>query len=227
MVRFIPYIFALGLSVLPLGSARADGVLLHSSPALSLATPCNPGASCAYSWTLASRMGHILRFVEDRYGPRDRGWTLLGVEFTSNPTPQVWYPTYGDKGGMVIIQLTRSAATDETQALFQLSHEVVHLLSPGGPGGAANVLEEGLATYTSLEYLSTIGKPVGVEYIDSPRYLAAYRAVSRLAKRSDFTAGMRALRAQHRTISRVQPIDLQRAWPGLSGAEARMLAADF
>ena len=226
MNRFATYVLA---ALIGLGApgARADSGLVHSSPALTLATPCDPGASCAFSWTVASRMGHILSFVEERYGSRDTGWTLLGVEFTVRDTPQVWYPTFDGIGDTIIIQLSRSAATNETQALFQLAHEVVHLLSPAGPGTRASVLEEGLATVASLDYLAAIDRAVGPDYIDSPRYERAYRLVAGIANRPDFAGGIRALRARHGRLSGLNPIDLQRAWPGLSGDTARALAAGF
>ena len=226
MHRFATYAFV-ALASLSTSDARADSGWVHSSPSLTLAKPCNSDASCAFSWTVASRMGHILRFVESRYGPRDRNWTLLGVEFTVRKTPQVWYPTFDGIGEAIIIQLTRSAATNERQALFQLAHEVVHLLSPAGPGARASVLEEGLATYTSLEYLAAIDMPTGPDYIDAARYQAAYRSVARLARRSDFASGIKALRSRHGRLSGLKAIDLQRAWPGLDGREARALAGGF
>ncbi len=226
MARFASLTLMVLLILAP-SMARTEAGWVRSSRALTLATPCDPGASCAYSWTLASRMGHILRFVEDRYGPRDRGWTLLGIEFTSRKAPQVWYPTYDGVGDSIIIQLTESAATDETQALFQLAHEVVHLLSPAGPGKRASVLEEGLATYVSLQYLAAIGRAVTPAYIDAPRYARAYRIVAALAERPDFADGIRALRTRTDRLSGIAPIEMQRAWPGLTGEEARRLAADF
>ena len=226
MYRFASACLALALSLAP-SAPRADAGWVHSAPSLSLARPCAPDASCAYTWTLASRMGHILRFVEARYGRRDPGWTLLGVEFTTRDTPQVWYPTFDGIGETIIIQLSRSAATNETQALFQLAHEVVHLLSPAGPGARASVLEEGLATYVSLDYLAAIDRAVGPDYIDAPRYAHAYRAVARLALRPDFESGIRSLRATHGGLSGIAAADLQRAWPGLPRDEARTLAAEF
>ncbi len=225
MIRSITFAVALAASFAP-NLAHADAGFLHASPSLSLAKPCNPDASCTFSWTLASRMGHILSFAESRYGPRDINWTLLGVEFTSLNAPQVWYPIFNGVGKSIIIQLTKSAATDETQALFQLSHEVVHLLTPAGPGALATVLEEGLATYNSLDYLRSIGDPVAPSYIAAPRYLRAYRAVNRLAERSDFANGIKRLRATGR-FSRVTAGDLLQVYPGLPFTEAMLLSETF
>ncbi len=226
MTRFVPLALATLLAIAP-RIAWADAGFLHASPGLTVATPCKASASCAFSWTLASRMGHILRFMEARYGPRDRSWTLLGVEFTSRDAPQVWYPTYDNIGESIIVQLTRNAATDETRALFQLSHEVVHLLSPAGPGAKASVLEEGLATYASLEYLDAVGKGVSPNYIASSRYQAAYRTVARLASRPDFESGIRTLRTTRGGLSNLSPTDLQRVWPGLTAREATVLTRNF
>src|SRR5208337_1006395 len=114
---------------------------------LVVARPCPPGSGCTYTWTLASRAGEILRLVEERYGPRDCSFTLLGVEF-SEPQPQIWFP--GDCRH-VVIQLTTSAMNDEIQALYQLAHECVHLLDPV-VFGLASVFEEGVATLLSAEY---------------------------------------------------------------------------
>ena len=225
MIRTTATAVAFAAMLAPL-TARADAGWLHASPSLSLASPCNPEASCACTWTLASRMGHILRFTESRYGKRDRNWKLLGVEFTSNDAPQVWYPTFDGISDTIIIQLTRGAATDETRALFQLAHEVTHLLSPGGPGALATVLEEGLATYNSLDYMRAIGDPLEPSYINAPRYERAYRAVRRLSDRPDFASGIERLRASG-SFRRVTAADLLRVYPGLPFSEAMLLSETF
>lgn len=224
--RFCGLIVA-GALCLPVAPVRADGSFLHASPSIVLAQPCAASDSCAFSWTLASRLGHILKFTQDRYGPRDRNWTLLGVEFTSGENPQVWYPSFGAGFFNVVVQLTQSSATDEKRALFQLSHEVVHLLSPAGPGARASVLEEGLATYNSLEYLNANGIPTGRDYINAPRYEKAFLAVERLAERPDFASGIRDLRARQNTLAAITADDLRRVYPGLSPSLAEELAARF
>lgn len=56
--------------------------------------------SDGYSWTIISRAGHILRVAESKYGKRDMSYTLLGVEFTSEERPQIWFP--GNCGNIVI-----------------------------------------------------------------------------------------------------------------------------
>jgi hypothetical protein len=83
-----------------------------------------------WTWTLASRLGHILRTAQELYGPRDPNYTILGVEFGGD-IPQLWYP--GDCGH-VVVQINPACATDMNRACFQMAHEAIHLLSPsGGP----------------------------------------------------------------------------------------------
>jgi hypothetical protein len=48
-----------------------------------------------------------------------------------------------------IVQLSNESRDNRDQALFQLAHETVHVLSPVDVG-TTTALEEGLATYFSL-----------------------------------------------------------------------------
>lgn len=103
-----------------------------------------------YSWTLVSRLGHMLQIAEEMYGPRDKDYTILGIEFVGD-NPRLWYPSNCKH---VAIQLGQKAMNDNNQACYQLAHECVHLLCPTGGKGASN-LEEGLATYNSAYYMET------------------------------------------------------------------------
>jgi hypothetical protein len=74
------------------------------------------------------------------FGPRDLSYTPVGIEFYGD-RPYIWYP--GNNKHISII-LTDHSRQDTSQAIFQLAHEVVHLLSPTG-GANAPVIEEGLS----------------------------------------------------------------------------------
>ncbi len=133
-----------------------------------------------YTWTLTTRLGQALKMAEELYGRRDHGWTLLGVEFSDNGQPQVWYPGSGEGRSNVVIQLTEGAAKDYTVAMFQLAHEVVHVLSPNGTRGAT-VLEEGLASYFSLLYVKKhLNRELEPERWVGSKYMRAYQLVARL-----------------------------------------------
>jgi secreted Zn-dependent insulinase-like peptidase len=53
----------------------------------------------------------------------------------------------------VIVQLDSSSMNDPNLPLFQMAHECIHLLTPVLSANAS-VLEEGLATYFSKEYMA-------------------------------------------------------------------------
>jgi len=81
-----------------------------------------------WTFTLATRLGHMLRIAEERYGQRDGSYTILGVEFTEG-VPQLWYPDNVDD---IAIQLNVTCLHEPHRAYYQLAHECIHLLSPTG-----------------------------------------------------------------------------------------------
>ena len=107
-----------------------------------------------YTYTLASRVGEILNIIEIQYGDCKGEYTFLGVEFSDNG-PQTWFPKI-EQNKYIIIQLGKSAMNDEKRALFQLSHECVHLLDPTGIPNNASVLEEGAAVYLQHQYTEKV-----------------------------------------------------------------------
>ena len=125
---------------------------------LVVATPLVPSG---YTWTLASRLGQMLQLAEERFGPRDKSYTPLGVEFAGD-RPQVWYPSDCKN---IIIQLSLNCLNDPVEARRQLAHECVHLLAPTGVSGAI-VLEEGMAEWFSELYTAVY---LPEEYKNTPR----------------------------------------------------------
>jgi hypothetical protein len=107
-----------------------------------------------YTWTFTSLGGELLAQAEAQYGARNNSWTYIGPEICiSTPVPRVWFP-----GGRrhVAIQLTPAVMNDFDEAVFQLAHEVVHLLEPAGLASAP-VIEEGLATIFALDAVKARG----------------------------------------------------------------------
>lgn len=99
-----------------------------------------------YCWALTSLLGSFLRELEEKYGPREKDWTPLGIEFHGE-IPMIWYP---GNCKSVSIMLTESASLNPQQAIYQLAHEAVHLLSPSG-GRETLVVEEGMANSYARE----------------------------------------------------------------------------
>jgi hypothetical protein len=136
---------------------------------IAVSLPTNTG----YSWTLVTRMGQMLHEIEALHGARDMSWTLLGVEFGPD-TPQIWYP--GNRKN-IAIQLAMNAIENPVIACYQLAHECVHLLAPDG-GSGAPVLEEGLATVFSEDYVAEEFQCVGLTNL--PSYIDAATKVRQL-----------------------------------------------
>jgi len=181
-----------------------------------------------YTWTLASRMGEFILKAERKFGSRDKTWTLLGTEFRAKGQPQIWYPYSGKNARFIAIQLTKKAATDKKRALFQLAHEVIHTLSPTGPGKKSSVFEEGMATYFSIHALADTGVTITPSYIDSKAYKKAYDLVANLYKKHpDTDQKIKKLRHQGYTFSNIPYTVLMQYFPHIDSRHARLLTERF
>jgi len=180
-----------------------------------------------FTWTLVSRLSEILYNAEQRYGKRDPSWTLLGVEFSNLNQPEIWYPFIKDGRKHVIIQLTQEASIDEKEALFQLSHEVIHLLSPAGSEGTT-VFEEGLATYFSIINMQAFNYKIDLNYIAEKKYKKAYQLIANLYKNFEQTeAKIQRLRQQADKISHITSQQFIKAFPGIDKKYATLLAKKY
>jgi hypothetical protein len=184
---------------------------------LIVARPCPPGSGCTFTWTLASRLGEMLREAEGLYGIRDRSFTILGVEFREG-VPQIWFP---GNCNHIAIQLGTDALNDVNKALFQLAHECVHLLDPI-IFGQTSVLEEGLATNFSLIYVRRSNPSYET---GSAKYDAANRRVEQLL--TQYPDAIRHLREGGDRLSGFTAEKLTGHCTGLSASAAEVLARQF
>ena len=195
---------------------------------LMLARDCAKGDGCTQTWTLTSRLGHILESYEKRLGPVNRAYRLLGIEFTSGPRPRIWYPNFGSGPKSIIIQLTHRARTAPELALFQLAHEAFHLLNPVKPGASASVLEEGLASYFATRYLEANAIAERATPPAEAAYKSAYDTVAGLAARyPDFDQRLRRFRELNGGFSNARPDEIRAAFPSIKARDAGRLAAAF
>lgn len=156
------------------------------------------------SWTLATEAGRMLTELEERYGQRDMSWTLLGVEFR-DMNPMIWYPGGNSEPDPkhIAIKLSPAAFSNHKEAMYQLSHECVHLLSPQGKAGAP-VLEEGLAKLYSMEIIERrCSHPHGQPYGAESEYDVAARHVLQLLQYDP--QAIRRLRDTEPAFYRIKP----------------------
>lgn len=166
------------------------------------------GTAKGYTFTLTSRLGHILTQAEGMFGKRDKEYTILGVEFNLLLRPQIWFP--GDCKH-IVIQLNQLALTEFKQALYQLSHEIIHCISPAGMK-ITNVLEEGMATYFSEWYMrnNNMGEwpALSLNGIDSEYNEASALVKSLLTFSPNIIKDVREFQP---VIARITPKDLLKA----------------
>ena len=121
--------------------------MIPASRKLALGFCCEPLEESGYTWSHTTILGDLLFTAERKYGARDKSWTILGIEICGLH-PQIWYPRSSEGARFVSVMLSDAARMNPRQAVFQLAHEVIHLLAPLGRRGGL-VIEEGLATANS------------------------------------------------------------------------------
>ena len=109
--------------------------------------------------TLPEYTSQFLADIERRFGPRDRSFTLAGIDIgrSQGKPPHLRFPDTGiapddaeRRSRHIVIRLGPNALTDPVRARWQLAHECFHLLDPWNEradGRPANWLEEGLAAW--------------------------------------------------------------------------------
>ena len=122
--------------------------MIPASRKLALGFCCEPLEESGYTWNHTTILGDLLFTAERKYGTRDKSWTILGIEICGLH-PQIWYPRSSEGARFVSVMLSDAARINPRQAVFQLAHEVIHLLAPLGRRGSGLVIEEGLATANS------------------------------------------------------------------------------
>ncbi len=174
-----------------------------------------------FTWTLVSRLGNMLYKAEELFGERDKSYTLLGVEVGAYDYPQTWYP--GNRSH-IIIQITNTAASDMNLACFQLSHEVIHLLSPSGGSNATN-LEEGVAVYFSDYYMKQVMKDNN-DYLRGAdeKYKKAFDIVRSVLDKPEYKYFIKDLRVHQPTFSK---LTIDNLIPVFSEKDAKYLLEKF
>jgi len=179
-----------------------------------------------YTRTLASQLGNMLELAESLFGPRDRSYTVLGVEFIDG-CPHIRY--FGTCRH-IIIQLGKPCLSEPARACYQLAHETIHLLSPTTHQNV-NVLEEGLAAHFQVWYMNKHYPPpywpkseIDWTVLQQP-YDKAKILVEHFLK-VDPNA-IKRLREQQPRLSQVTAAEIEHACSGLDRCDALALTARF
>jgi len=132
-----------------------------------------------FGWTLTTYALKYLDELETICGRRTGVVPYGGVELIPSGNPEVWYPN----STHIVVRLNVSILNSVPQAIFQLSHEMVHVLCDGGPHKTAINLEEGIAVWFSkIATDRDSGNPTyaATSIAADPKYQAAYNLVTQL-----------------------------------------------
>lgn len=181
----------------------------------------------------------LLEWAEEQFGERDGCWTILRPDFDEctpydERTPHIFYRKPFEQK-LVQIKLVRRAHNDWPTALYQMAHEVIHLLNPKekdlvtGCRETANVLEEGVATAFSFYVL--LRCDISVSKFKScihPPYERAHKLLRRLPG-GDIAAAKRIRRElpTGTSFSSVTSEDLKRIFPDVDPKHADELISKF
>lgn len=187
----------------------------------------------AMSESLTARAEELLAWAESLFGPKAlTDWTFVGVEFGDQPPHLVYYAAEG----WVAISLSPKIFGDSDQFIFQLAHEVAHLLYPTADRQAAKrpptiILNEGVSTHFSLVALRQLrGEEAYKQALESLRlhhsnYFGALTLVHHLLQ-SDPEA-IKKLRAVQPRLNDTVEQDFQRAGLSIEPEVATALIAVF
>lgn len=165
-------------------------------------------------FTLEELLQKLIDDAKSMFGAAINDWQFAGIEFRGGP-PSILY--YQDEG-VVTIGLSEHVRNDNLQLIFQLSHEVCHLLHPSQeyPSLHQNktiVLNEGISTYFSVlkldEFYNIKDKVVESLRNDNDGYFHAYNYTERLIDL--YPDSIKRLREGCPRIDRLIPSDFANA----------------
>jgi len=129
-----------------------------------------------YTQTLVTYALYYLREAESLFGPETTDYVYGGIELINGPSG-VSYPY----SNFVVIQLSTDTATDFDLGIYQIAHEVIHVLFADGKESTSN-LEEGLAIYFSIlvTHRDTNSGVLANSLSSSSKYFHSYELVRKL-----------------------------------------------
>lgn len=183
--------------------------------------PVAPGASDGPLPGFQARFQKVLEDATSTYGPRDISWNLLGLEvLPADASPAV--ATSPAAGKNCVLRISEDVNEAKWLMDWQLSHEVIHLLSPPLID-VATIFEEGVASYNQHRIA---WQWHGRHHVGFKRHQQAFDLVRPLIEAHP--EGVRNLRAVNGL--RLSPVTsglIQDHFPNVTADNAAILAGRF
>jgi hypothetical protein len=183
--------------------------------------PDKPGMA---NLTLCTLLWYYISEAEKVYGPRDKSFTVVGVEFSSllpacmGRVKPIWSHEF------LLVQIDVRFILNRWNIRCIMAHESVHLLKPTfGQGSHTTVLEEGAAEVFAIKEMTKFcnSKWAGMEP-GSPYDVAKNLVEQLLAMDGE---AIRKVRVIQPCLSLVTPADLQAVVPSIDPELAARLCA--
>jgi hypothetical protein len=165
----------------------------------------------------------ILDDIKNKYGDLDNCFELVAIEF-KNQHPQLFF-----ENNDITIILGDYTFSNVYRAIWQMSHECIHLLSPETQisGIKPNNLEEGLATLFSRKYIQDKYN-WNFEDNDNPVQKKYNKAASYVVKLLDYDKDIiKQVRELQPSLSRISVDDLISINPNLDLSLCEDLCREF
>ena len=163
--------------------------------------------------TLAGRFGELILQAEERFGPRDPSYLVIGTEFHSGRHRL----RILEERRQIVIQLSLYSASYPQLAYCQLAHECVHVLSPSDHG--ITVLEESLAVLFSERFFTLSHSSLGTLEEERSRVIVG---ILRSLLEKDGSC-IRRLRMIQPSFSRMTIEDVRSTLPSISRTTAEAM----
>lgn len=145
---------------------------------------------------------NIIARIEDKYGPIDTTYSLKTVNFDSS---NKIFTMVDEKSRTITINLPQYIMNEDDDALYQrklnLSHELIHTITPCGDSNRVTFLEEGLATVFSEDY-------TGCESSSAGNYQIARVRVMKLLKMDTMIIQKLRMKHPHKKLSDYTVLDI-------------------
>jgi hypothetical protein len=174
----------------------------------------------------------LIAQAEALFGRMTSDWKYTGLGFSEAPPHLLYNPEHAG----VMIMLSNRALKDDFQLVFQLAHEVCHLLYPAVSVDLSSephttVLNEGISTFFSvLSVANYFGREAASDAIaslenHSPKYYSAFLNVSSLLERDP--QAVRKIRSLQTMINDVTKLEVKAMLPDIADPELDILLGQF
>lgn len=173
---------------------------------------------CPSQDELRSRAPALLRAAEEAFGTREAGWDFAGV-LHRDDGPIIYFPPLSSNAVQIALaESCRSPKYFPDQFLYQLAHEVVHLLEPNRDP-PTTMLEEGAAVWFSINgptFWSDGHKADCVARVErcDGNYGVAYRAYCELI--AAYPQAVKTIRQSGIRMREIDPDLMARMFPNVS-----------